>query len=183
MPVPLMSRLISRLLIFLASFVASSVSADSTIVFNEIMYHPATNEPTLEWLELYNQMSVDVDLSAWRLSDGIDYTFPNGIVIRAGGYVVVAISPATLSAATGLTNILGPFTGRLSNSGEKLDLRDNNGRVMDSVSYGTDGNWPAGADGSGVSLVKKNPGLASKSADNWTVSAQVGGTPGSANFS
>ena len=25
--------------------------ADTSIVFNEIMYHPATNEPAMEWVE------------------------------------------------------------------------------------------------------------------------------------
>jgi hypothetical protein len=53
---------------------------------------------------------------------------------------------------------------------------------MDEVNYGTDGDWPAGADGGGVSLAKKGPNLASKPAENWTVSAQIGGTPGAANF-
>src|SRR2546428_10526732 len=118
-----------------------AAQGDSVMVFNEIMYHPATNEPALEWVELYNQMSVDVDLSGWRIADGVDYTFPNTTVIRAGSYLVVAISPTTLMAATGLTNVLGPFSGRLSNSGEKLELRDLNGRLMDSVTYGTDGDW------------------------------------------
>src|SRR5262245_19457358 len=84
--------------------------ADSVVVFNEIMYHPATNEPALEWVEFYNHMSVDVDISGWQISDGIAYTFPNGTVIRGGGYLVVAISPATLMAATGQTNVLGPFS-------------------------------------------------------------------------
>ena len=63
------------------------------------MYHPATNEPALEWVELHNQNAVDVDLGGWRLTGGIDYTFPNGTVIRGRGYLVVAVSPATLIAA------------------------------------------------------------------------------------
>src|ERR1044072_5814116 len=134
----------------LLSLLPVAAWADGVVVFNEIMYHPATNEPALEWVELYNQMSVDVDLSGWRIAEAIDYTFPNRTVIRAGSYVVVAISPASLMAVTGLTNVLGPFSGRLSNSGEKLELRDLNARLMDSVSYGTDGDWSAGADGSGV---------------------------------
>ena len=79
--------------------------ADSVVVFNEIMYHPATNESALEWLELYNQNAVDVDMSGWRLAGAIHYDFPNGAVIRAGRYLVVTISPATLSAQTGLTNL------------------------------------------------------------------------------
>jgi len=162
---------------------ASAALADSVVVFNEIMYHPATNEPALEWVELYDQNSVDVDLSGWRIAGGIDYLFPDHTVIHGGGYLVVAISPVTLMATTGQTNVLGPFSGRLSNNGEKLELRDLNNRLMDSVTYGVDGAWPEGADGSGVSLAKKNPNLSSKPAANWTISAQNGGTPGTTNFS
>ena len=175
-----MSR-IAVVLLFLC--LRASALADSVVVFNEIMYHPATNEQTLEWVELYDQNSVDVDLSGWRLAGGIDYLFPDGAVIHGGGYLVVAISPATLMAKLGQTNVLGPFSGRLSNSGEKLELRDNHNRLMDSVTYGVDGNWPAGPDSSGVSLAKKNPNLSSKPAVNWTFSAQTGGTPGTGNFS
>jgi len=141
-----MNRFTHLLLLGLATLPLAA-RADTCIVFNEIMYHPATNESALEYVELYNQMSVDVDISAWRISSGIDYTFPNGTIIHSGGYLVVAISPATLSAVTGLTNVLGPFVGRLSNTGEKVELRDSNNRLMDSVTYGTDGSWPAGADG------------------------------------
>ena len=156
--------------------------ADSVVVFNEIMYHPATNEAGLEWLELHNQNAVDVDLGGWRLTGGIDYTFPDGTVIRGGAELVVAIAPATLMAATGLTNVLGPYIGRLSNNGDQIRLRDNNDRVMDSVTYGVDGEWPPGADGSGMSLAKRQPNLSSDLPENWTVSLQAGGTPGAANF-
>src|SRR5437016_10515711 len=86
--------------------------ADSVVVFNEIMYHPATNEPALEWVELYNQMAVDVDISGWSIGGGIQYSFPSNSIVRGGGFVLVAVSPSALSAATGLTNVLGPFTGR-----------------------------------------------------------------------
>ena len=156
--------------------------AESVVAFNEIMYHPATNEPGLEWVELHNPMSVAADLSGWRLADGIEYVFPNNTVIQAGGYLVVAVSPTTLAATAEVTNLYGPFTGRLSNAGEKLQLFDLNQRLIDEVNYGSDGNWPAGADGAGVSLAKKHPNLASRTAESWTVSAQMGGTPGAANF-
>jgi len=164
-------------------FVVLSVRADSVVVFNEIMYHPVANEPGLEWVELHNQNAVDVDLGGWRLTGGIDYTFPAGTVIRGGGYLVISVSPGTLIAASAATNVVGPFSGRLSNSGEELRLRDNINRIMDSVNFGVDGEWPAGADGGGVSLAKRHPNLASGPAENWTVSAQIGGTPGAMNFS
>jgi hypothetical protein len=151
------------------------------IVFNEVMYHPATDEAALEWVELHNQNAVDVDVGGWRLSSGIDYVFPGGTVIRGGGYLVVASDPASLTAQAGISPVLGPFAGRLSNGGEQLRLRDLTGRVMDELDYGTDGDWPAGADGSGPSLAKRQPNLASRPAESWTTSLQPGGTPGASN--
>jgi hypothetical protein len=167
---------------WLAFFLPFALRADSVVVFNEIMYHPATNEPAREWVELHNQMSIDVDISGWSITNGIGFIFPEGTVVRGGGWLVVAISPAALAVTAGVTNALGPFTGRLSNSGEKLELRDLNGRLMDAVSYGTTGDWPSAPDGAGVSLAKRHPNLASAPAESWIASAQFGGTPGAANF-
>ncbi|MBM3845470.1 MAG: lamin tail domain-containing protein, partial [Verrucomicrobia bacterium] len=164
-------------------FLPGRVTADSIVVFNEIHYHPAGSEPTREWVELYNQNVVDVDLSGWRLSNGITFTFPPGSVIGAGGYVVVAISPQTLLPLVGTGKVYGPFSGRLSNSGETLELRDLSNKLMDSVRYGVDGRWPVAPDGGGVSLAKRSPGLASAPPDNWTASEHPDGTPGTVNFS
>src|SRR4030095_4503640 len=139
----LAKHLAASLILF--SFVAIAdlrARADSVVVFNEVMYHPAVNEPALEWVELHNQNAVDVDLAGWRLSDAVDYTFSNGTVIKGRGYLTIAISPATLIATAGVSNVLGPFTGRLSNNGEEIELRDNNNRLMDAVNYGVDGEWP-----------------------------------------
>lgn len=155
--------------------------ADTVVVFNEVMYHPATGEATNEWLELHNQNAVHVDLSGWRLAGGADYVFPPGTVIRGGGYLVVAASPAVLQAG-GVTNVVGPWTGRLANGGETLRLRDVANRQMDSFSYDVDGDWPVAPDGSGASLAKRSRNLASAPPENWLASAQPGGTPGTENF-
>jgi len=159
-----------------------SLRADSTVVLNEIMYHPQTNEAQLEWVELYNQMAVDMDISGWYLTNGIEYKFAEGTVVPGGGFLVIASSPTNLTAATGATNVFGPFTGRLANGGETLELRNNNNRLMDSVSYGVDGDWPVAPDGTGVSLAKLDPNSGSASAKSWVTSARLGGTPGGENF-
>jgi hypothetical protein len=161
---------------------ASAARADSVVVFNEIMYHPAANSAGGQWLELCNQMSVDVDISGWSVVGGVNYTFAEATVIPGGGYLVVAQSPSDLAAATGLTNILGPFTGQLPDFGYELELYNRNQRLMDSVSFGVGGAWPVGPDGSGVSLAKRDVDSGSGPASSWTVSAQVGGTPGARNF-
>ena len=106
---------------------ASTLHADSTVVFNEIMYHPPTNEALHEWVELYNQQAVDMDLSGWSLANGISFQFAEGTILPGGGRLVVASSPATLKAVTGLTNIYGPFSGRLSNAGIRPTIQKSKG--------------------------------------------------------
>src|SRR5436190_20618372 len=96
-------RVLSAALLIAAS--SDRVFADATIVFNEVMYHPATNEAQVEWVELHSLMSVEVDISGWSLANGIDYTFPVGTIVPGDGYLVVAVSPGTLMATTGLTNV------------------------------------------------------------------------------
>jgi hypothetical protein len=170
-------------LCLLAVLLVSRASAgDSTVVFNEIMYHPARSESALEWIELHNQMAVDMDLSGWALTDGVTFEFPPGTILNGGGYLVVAVNPTALQGNSSATNVFGPFAGRLSNAGERIELRNRNGRLMDSVRYRTDERWPAAPDGGGVSLAKRDPIFGSANARNWMPSAQMGGTPSRPNF-
>jgi hypothetical protein len=170
-------------LVVLATFCwALTLLGDSTVVFSELMYQPPDNEPVMEWVEIHNQMAVDMDISGWSIQGGIQYGFPEGTVIAGGGYLVVAISPDTLGRLAGITDVYGPFAGRLSNSGERLELRNNNQRLMDSVRYGIEGDWPVGPGGGGLSLAKIHPHAASATSSSWQSSREIGGTPGRANF-
>ena len=172
--VPQLPRFASLLLgLSLAASVAVHAQ-DSVVTINEIMYHPA--DDTGEWVELHNQMAVDVDLSGWRLSGGIEYDFPQDTVIPAGGYIVVALNPGTPSGS------IGPFTGRLSNSSDTVRLCNNSSRIMDEVTYRDGGQWPVAPDGSGAALAKRHPELASDEPANWSFRTVIGGTPGGRNF-
>lgn len=154
--------------------------ADSVVVVNEIMYHPAGSGA--EWVELYNQMGVDIDLSGWSLEGAVAYTFAEGTFLESGGYLVAASdAEAVRGQAERGAQVVGPFEGRLANEGETIRLVDNSGRLLNRVEYEADGDWPAAADGSGVSLARIDPRRGVE-ATNWTWSDQVGGTPGAVNF-
>lgn len=156
---------------------------DSTLVFNEIMYNPGgAEDATLEWVELYNQLAVDLDISEWALEGGIDFQFPDGTVVAGRDYLVVAINPEALETSSGYAGAIGPYEGMLSNGGEELRLVNNSDRVMNVIEFGDDEAWPAGPDGGGVSLAKLDPATASDSVENWSFSLEVGGTPGTVNF-
>ncbi|MCA9246287.1 MAG: lamin tail domain-containing protein, partial [Planctomycetales bacterium] len=74
---------------------------DSVVVFNELNYHPAPGDEALEWVELHNQMAVDIDLSGWRITGGIEFQFAPATIIAGGGYMVVAANPASVELAAG----------------------------------------------------------------------------------
>lgn len=169
-------------------------------VINEICYRPGQSYPentALEFVEIHNPDAEAVDLTGWAFSDGIQFTFPPGTVLEAGGYLVVAADPAALAAASGVSGIAGPWQAgdRLANSGETVTLTGAFGEEVDSVTYADEGDWAfrvretlAGwrwitqSNGGGASLERRNPRLAADNGQNWGDSGAVGGSPGAANF-
>lgn len=148
-------KLSFALLLALAASVCAE-TGDSVITFSEIHYHPPGLTQDLEYVELHNQLSVNVDMSGWRLDGGIDFEFPEGTVIPKRGYLAVAKNPAALATATGAAGVLGPWTGNLSDGGETLRLY-NNGNAQGTRTSGgsttetTVAEWRLGEDDAGAS--------------------------------
>ena len=159
-----------------------SKAIDSIVVFNELHYHPEGNNHSFEFIELYNQNSVNVDLTGWKLTGGVDYSFTENTIIEGGSFIVIALDPETIKEVSELGQVLGPYQGRLDNAGETIRLRNNNGRIMDEITYNDKDPWPVSADGSGATLSKLIPMTASAPSENWTSSPQKFGTPGKINF-
>ena len=154
----------------LASFSeVSTHGADSVVVFNEINYNPKQGQA--EFVELRNLHGVDVNIAGWKITGGVDFTFPAGTVIPGQGYMVIGAVPGAV----------GSFTGVLDNAGDTLRLRNLMGRIMDEVTYDNAGDWPLGADGSGATLARRDAS-ADSGPTAWTASTQLGGTPGTQNF-
>ena len=109
------------------------------VVINEIMYHPGHVEGApenigFEYIELYNAGAAPVDVSGWRFTDGVEYTIPTRFPLAPGGYLVVAADVnefRTRYPAVG--NVVGGWTGHLSNNGERIELSDASGVIIDRV--------------------------------------------------
>lgn len=172
--------LLSPGIVLLTSLRLMAQSPDAVVTINEIQYNPPGSQDG-EWIELHNQMAVNVDISGWSLADGVTYKIPNGTVIAGGGYKIIAKSTAN-PALTGIPGVLGPFTGNLSNSGETIDLLNPSGRLMDRLVYSDSGDWPEAADGAGATLAKRKPGQAADNPANWRASLSPGGSPAALNF-
>ena len=71
---------------------------DSTVVFNEVMYNPVGNDASGEWIEFYNQLAVDIDISEWQLTGGVEFDFPDNTIVPGRGYLIVAANPEAISS-------------------------------------------------------------------------------------
>ncbi|HVR73480.1 MAG TPA: lamin tail domain-containing protein, partial [Planctomycetota bacterium] len=115
------------------------------VVINEIHYHPRAGAEEDEFIELHNAGSSAVDLTGWSFGRGIDFVFPAGASIPAGGYAVVALDADRLREKHALpdTLVFGNYSGMLSNGGETLELSDARGDFVDRVEYLDEFPWPA----------------------------------------
>ena len=157
-------RYASNFLIPLLAVFATSLRAD--IVINEILHDSEPNTACDEFIELHNSGPDAVALSDWFFSDGVDYTFPAGTMLDAGGYLVIAQDPDSLAAIYGVS-ALGPWVGGLRNEGETISLRNAAGVLIDEVSYRDAFPWPLGALGSGRSMELINPSLDNDLGSSW----------------
>ncbi len=142
-----------------------------SVVINEIMFRPPSSHSAGEFVELHNRSATPVSLTGWRFVRGIDYSFPAGATIPAGGYVILAKDPAYMTAHyPGLTSVFGPYDGVLRNRGELLRLHDERDNLADHVHYGSGGQWPAEPGGEGSSLELIHPDLDNNQPSAWRAS-------------
>jgi len=173
------------------------------IVISEVMYNPdwpvasAYTNSQYEYVELHNISAVPITLfryekgRPWKFTDGIDYTFPEDapMTLAPGGYLLVVKNPEAFSLRyprVPAEIILGPYDGKLSNAGEKLELAmpgdvNNKGERsyirIDRVNY-RDGShpddvpgavdiWSISPDGQGASLTRMIPANYGNDPANW----------------
>ena len=148
------------------------------VIINEIHYDPESDSAPAEFVELYNASSDILDLSDWQLTDGIGYTFPAGTMLATGEYLVVALDTSFFAAAFPGVPALGPFTNRLGNGGDEVDLRNAAGVLVDSVDYGIGAPWPVTGDEPFASIQLIHPGMDNNLAGSWRAWAP---TPGEQN--
>ena len=140
---------------------------NTDVIINEIMYDPPSNEPTGEFIELYNRGAAAVDVSGWQFVSGIDFTIPAGTTIPRDGYLVVAADANWVRATYGNIPVVGDFDAHLSNQGELIQLVDQWGNPVDEVDYLPGGNWPNLAHGDGSSMELQNPWMDNSLASAW----------------
>jgi len=123
---------------------------DIKVVFSEVFYDTPGTDSEEEWIELYNNSLVTVDIGGWSITDnngsGSSYTIPPGYTIDPGTYFTIAVN------STGFTNLysydadLYGYIPGLNNDGDALILKNKTGTTMDAVAWegGSTGGLPDG---------------------------------------
>jgi len=172
------------------------------IVISEVMYHPpdvgGADNTRDEFIELRNTSTASVELyngtNGWRLRDAVDFDFTPGTSIGAGGTLLVVSfdpvnNPAVLAEFRAQYQldpsqpIVGPYSGRLANDSDDIELRrpdvPNSNSVpyilVERVRYFDTAPWPNAADGTGLSLHRLSETGFGNDPTNWVASAP---TPG-----
>ncbi len=177
-----MKNVLFNLLIIL---VLTQLSSFGEVVINELNYDPIDIEEEggslREFIELYNPGPDSIDLSGYSFTSGIIYTFPDGTTLETDSYLVLARVRNNAIWSNVSYPVYGPYEGKLSNGGEKIELQRPDGTIVDEFKYNDDFPWPRGADGYGPSLERVAWDIPSDDFHTWRASDNDHGTPGKRN--
>jgi hypothetical protein len=168
-----------------------------------------------EYIELHNITATNVPLyctftneagyglaavtNTWHLRNAVNYDFPTNMTVAAAGRLLVTsfdpvANPAQLAAFRALYNvatnvpIFGPWSGKLDNGGETIELMSPNKPDVTSsnvtvpyvleeqIDYQPVTPWPANADGLGSSLQRLVLNAYGNDPTNWVAALPSAGS-------
>ena len=150
------------------------------VVINEIMFHPGAKQP--EYFVLTNLTATPLDIANWRVTEGVHFELPgfssnhpNATLLKRNERIILSSHDEAQTRASYRlppdVRVLGPWTGKLANEGERVTVRDKNGALVCSVKYGAGGHWPATAGAAGHAVLLSRPNAQLEDGRNWTSSA------------
>lgn len=154
------------------SFVFNNTIADLQIT--EVMYdNPGSDD--YEFIELYNRGNTPAYVGGYRFSNGVTFTFPAD-TIAAGDFVYLTFNAGTADNFFNFDSY--EYTGGLDNAGEKLQIVNTVGDVIDSLTYSNAAPWPLGAAGDGASITLCNATSDNSNPANWSAAIEYIGNIG-----
>ena len=150
------------------------------LVISELMFHPParTDLKDLEFIEIFNTDPFLEDISGFKLTGDIEFTFPTNVILQGGSFILVAKVPADVESVYGVRGVFGPYSNSIPNNLGTLRLQNEIGGIMQEINYGTSLPWPVAADGAGHSMVLARPSYGEGSPKAWSASDLKGGSPG-----
>ena len=159
-------------LVLLFPFSVSAVEL-LEVVINEIAWMGRESFHSDEWIELYNNSSLLIDINGWKLKteDGTPEIALKGKISPKGFFLLERTDDTTL------VNIKADliYKGSLNNKGEYLKLFDSKGKIIDEIDCSD--NWFEGDNETKQTMERKNTLVSGNDSKNWQTSKNPGGTP------
>lgn len=130
--------------LFLFLLLPKTNAATGGVVINEVEYDPRQSgtDTAYEWFEIYNYNDDSIILSGWTIADGTSSDIIPDLTIGAHDFAIVAASTSFNEnynpEGLNIVYLGGSIGNGLSNTGDRLILKNNQGEVVDQLSYGSD---------------------------------------------
>lgn len=157
---------------------------EPTVIINEINYNSSDDHDTGDWIELHNPNISPIEISNWTITDSDlagGFIFAENTILQGGEFLILCKELSKFNQFyDDIENLIGDISFGLSSQGDIVKLYNNEGILLDSVSYLSESPWPEQANGLGNTLELKGPTLDNSLAENWK-SINDFGSPGLAN--
>lgn len=143
------------------------------LVISEFMYNNPGAD-SVEFIEIYNNDTVNVDMTGYQITNGVFFTFPT-FTLNAGSHVVVCQDTAVFNSRFGISAFRWNTGNSLNNTGEAIVLRNNQAVILDSIFYSNALPWPTTPAGNGPSVQLCNVNSDNLIGSNWGASTNPTG--------
>lgn len=157
------------------------------VVINELMIDPVPSIgippdalPEREYIELYNQSGLGINLKDWTLQLGSNNEVLPDFELKQDSFVVITKDDGVLEFSSGIPLLgIDMSSVALTNSGNTISLISPDGLLISSVSYTDVWYGNVNKDDGGWALEQIDPTNRCTGSDNWSASVDLtGGTPG-----
>lgn len=154
------------------------------VVINEVAWSGSLDASNDEFIELYNNTDSDIDLTGWQLADDGTPSDLSGVIESHSYFLIENHEDAVSTQDADLILSLS-----FANSGDTLQLLDDQGSTIDTVNSGG-ADWPAGDNTTKATMERIDSSLEGES--NWadcttgnghqaSSGSEILGTPGALN--
>jgi hypothetical protein len=156
-----------------------------SVLITELFPDPVPSQglPDKEFIELYNNSSVSINLAGWRLTDGSGTATIQSATLAPGAFAIVCVNADSLlfKSYGRVVSITGTFPS-LNNTSDTIRLLSPASLTVHQLAYTLDWYRDVAKQGGGWTLEMLNPKNLCRQDDNWKASsASEGGSPGMMN--
>ncbi|MEP7195329.1 MAG: lamin tail domain-containing protein [Saprospiraceae bacterium] len=155
-------------------------SCKNLVLISEINYKSKASKDAGDWIELYNNQLITLNLSEWQIEDNKSntYVIPQNTYLQTDEYLVCVQDSGKFKVQfPNINNFIGPMNFGLDGNGDIIRVYNSNKELIFSLCYNDAPPFPKGADGNGYTLELKDYNANVNDGNNW-FDGCLGGSPG-----